>query len=79
MLGLLSAGADIFASYRVSGHFSFFANVAARYFIIGGTTEEINWTWKEEDYEKTTSGTKSGPDLEGKFRIQPTIGIAWKF
>lgn len=80
-MGLFSVGADLFASYRTGEHFGFFANVSARYLVAGGSTFDSEWTYKdtESGYRKTESGTKDGPDLLGKFRIQPTVGVVWNF
>ncbi len=78
--GIFSVGADLFVSYRIKEHFGFFANLSARYLAVGGTTDEIEWTWKDSNGRKRKDSSEGdGSDLAGKFRIQPTIGVVWNF
>lgn len=78
--GIFSVGADLFVSYRIKEHFGFFANLSARYLAVGGTTDKIEWTWKDSDGRKRKDSSEGdGSDLAGKFRIQPTIGVVWNF
>ena len=77
---MFSAGADLFASYKIKEHFGVFANISARYLVAGGTSQNVDWTWKDESgLKRKESAEGDGPDLKGKFRVQPTIGVVWNF
>ena len=79
-LAMISAGADVFASYRIKEHFGVFANLSARYLIVGGSSYGTEYTYKKKNgHTATERDSSDGPDLAGKFRIQPTIGIIWNF
>lgn len=76
---LFSLGTDIYASYRVREHFGFFANIELRYLVAGGQSDTKVYAYKEGGADTTTTNILEGSDLAGKFRIQPTIGVVWKF
>ena len=79
-LAELNIGADLFFAYHIKEHFGFFANLSTRYLIVGSSKENIEWSWKSKTGgTRKESEDKDGPDLAGKFRIQPTIGVIWNF
>ena len=73
-----SAGADFFAVYRLSPRFGFFANLAARFIIVGNE----NYEYKQETTSKKSKNSSSSDndiDLLGNFIVQPSIGLIWTF
>ena len=76
---IVNAGADLFVSYRLMEHFGLFANVAARYLIKGEAIIDKEASYKEGRITRTDKFTYDLSDLQGKFKIQPTIGVIWRF
>jgi len=65
-----SIGADAFFSYRLKENFGLFANLGI-YFLPAGSAE------MESKTDNVT--TTNDYDLNGKYRVSPSFGIAWNF
>ena len=73
-----STGADVFGSVRLGNTVNLFANVGVRYIVVGNG--KIDRTDKYEKDNVTYEGkTTINNDLKGKFLVQPTVGIIWRF
>ncbi|MBQ6780297.1 MAG: hypothetical protein IJP62_03580 [Treponema sp.] len=72
---MFDVGADLYFSYKIGNHWGLFANIAGRYLIAGTEFGSI----EDKEDKTTTTTTIDMGDLRGKFMIQPTIGVCWKF
>ena len=56
-----------------------FGNLELRYLVAGASKESIEGKVKSGNKTTTITDSSDGPDLAGKFCIQPTIGVVWNF
>ena len=76
----VSAGVDVFGMYRVSQKIGFFANLEARYIIMGSKAKEYKKNPVNSSRKSNETKTVSDEaNLFGKIIVQPTFGISWTF
>ena len=75
----LDLGGDLYFSYRLGEHFGLFCNVAGRYIAVGSAIGSVTDEWKEGGSTKSINESYEVGTIHGKFLIQPTVGISWKF
>ena len=78
-MAMFSAGADIYASYKLKEHLGLFANLAVRCLVAGTSELTEIYTYKDGGADCTLAKSREGSDLLGKIRVQPSLGVIWNF
>lgn len=76
---LFSVGGDLFVSCKLKPNLGLFCNISGRYLVAGKAFGEQETKYKTGDKTITSKEDFGDRDLNGKFRIQPTIGLVWTF
>lgn len=73
-----NVGGDVYAAYKIGGHFGVFANVGVRY-VLGGLSMNSVERGKESGGTTTVERESYDNKYIGGFSVQPSLGVCWRF